>query len=125
MPQYAHKYDKCIGIFEEILSIDPYRIELLDVYSNMPYVKEKRKILLYLARWFMVLNKYRPETCCIGTILGISIMNTLFVMNLFNNKMILFIGKLLLESCIKCKYSLELRTESIELSSKYFDCIMN
>ena len=60
-----HKFDECIGIFEQILDIDPYRIELLDVYSNILYVKERRKELSYLAHRCMELYKYRAETCCV------------------------------------------------------------
>eukprot|EP01084_Bolivina_argentea_P284181 486940_1 len=60
-----HRFDECIEMFEQILMIDPYRIELLDVYSNILYVKEKRKELSYLAHRCMDLNKYRAETCCI------------------------------------------------------------
>ena len=60
-----HRFDECLSIFGDLLTIDPFRIELMDVYSNILYVKEKRKELSYLAHRCMELNKFRPETCCI------------------------------------------------------------
>ena len=44
-----HRFDECLNIFEDLLTIDPYRIELMDIYSNILYVKEKRRELSYLA----------------------------------------------------------------------------
>lgn len=43
------KYDAAEAIFEGIRSIDPYRIQDLDTYSNILYVKEKLPELSCLA----------------------------------------------------------------------------
>ena len=59
------KFEECMRVFDELLSIDPNRIELLDVYSNILYVKERRKELSYLAHRCMERYKYRAETCCV------------------------------------------------------------
>jgi len=52
-------------IYDDILRQDPYRIEDMDVYSNMLYVMEKRTKLSKLAHDFLALDKDRPEVCSI------------------------------------------------------------
>lgn len=42
-----------------------YSLDQKDVYSNILYVKENRVGLSNLAHEAVVLDKYRPETCCI------------------------------------------------------------
>ncbi len=44
---------------------DPYRLDQMDVYSNILYVKEDKVALSSLAHRAVKLDKYRPETCCI------------------------------------------------------------
>ena len=51
--------------FEELHSQDPYRLDNLDTYSNILYVKEAKAALSHLAHVAMKNDKYRPETCCI------------------------------------------------------------
>ena len=46
-------------------SHDPYRLDNLDTYSNILYVKEAKAALSHLAHVAMKNDKYRPETCCI------------------------------------------------------------
>jgi len=54
--------------FEKILKIDPYRIDDIDVYSNILYVADNRLTLSRLAHEFLALDKDRPEVCClVGT----------------------------------------------------------
>jgi len=54
--------------FEKILTIDPCRIDDIDVYSNILYVTENRLTLSRLAHDFLALDKDRPEVCClVGT----------------------------------------------------------
>jgi anaphase-promoting complex subunit 8 len=43
-----------------ILSLDPYRIDDIDIFSNTLYVREK---ILKLAHEFLELDKDRPEVC--------------------------------------------------------------
>lgn len=45
--------------------IDPYRIDSMDVYSNVLYAKESFSALSYLAHRVFLTDKYRPESCCI------------------------------------------------------------
>eukprot|EP01018_Ginkgo_biloba_P001203 Gb_18773 [translate_table: standard] len=57
--------DAAEGIFKDILKTDPYRIDGMDVYSNVLYRKESSVQLSYLAHRVSVTDKYRPETCII------------------------------------------------------------
>lgn len=59
------EFDEAEGLFEELLRTDPYRIEGMDTYSNILYVKECFAALSHLAHKAVLTDKYRPETCCI------------------------------------------------------------
>lgn len=56
---------KAIEIFQEILAADPYRLENLDIYSNLLFVREQKTEMAHLAHKAVEINKYRPETCCV------------------------------------------------------------
>lgn len=58
-------YFRAETIFDHILALDPLRLDDLDTYSNMLYVMEKRSKLSYLAQYASLIDKFRPETCCI------------------------------------------------------------
>lgn len=51
--------------FERILKLDPYRIDDIDVFSNILYVTDNRLKLSRLAHEFLALDKDRPEVCCL------------------------------------------------------------
>ncbi|KAJ8599760.1 hypothetical protein CTAYLR_003403 [Chrysophaeum taylorii] len=51
--------------FETLRAADPFRLEQLDIYSNVLYVKEARAELSRLAHAAIRTEKYRPETCCV------------------------------------------------------------
>lgn len=51
--------------FETLRAADPYRLDQLDIYSNVLYVKESRADLSRLAHSAMRTEKFRPETCCV------------------------------------------------------------
>ncbi|KAG1362283.1 anaphase-promoting complex subunit 8 [Cocos nucifera] len=51
--------------FEEILRNDPYRVDSMDVYSNLLYAKECFSALSFLTHKVFLTDKYRPESCCI------------------------------------------------------------
>jgi anaphase-promoting complex subunit 8 len=54
--------------FERILALDPYRIDDVDVFSDILYVTNNRLKLSRLAHEFLALDKDRPEVCClVGT----------------------------------------------------------
>jgi len=59
------EFDRAQNIFEDVFRADPYRLEGMDIYSNILYVKEAREKLSFLAHSAVMTDKYRPETCCI------------------------------------------------------------
>lgn len=59
------EFDEAEEMFDQILHDDPYRLEDLDVYSNILYVMEKYSKLGYLAQQATRTDKFRAETCCI------------------------------------------------------------
>eukprot|EP01104_Vermistella_antarctica_P020244 TRINITY_DN858_c0_g1_i1.p1 TRINITY_DN858_c0_g1~~TRINITY_DN858_c0_g1_i1.p1 ORF type:complete len:606 (+),score=101.61 TRINITY_DN858_c0_g1_i1:150-1967(+) len=52
-------------LFEELGRRDPHRLENMDIYSNILYVKEDKAKLSRLAHVAHQTDKYRSETCCI------------------------------------------------------------
>lgn len=61
----ARDYEDAQQTYETIRQSDPYRLEGIDLYSNILYVKELKADLSYLAHSLMKTNKYSPETCCV------------------------------------------------------------
>jgi anaphase-promoting complex subunit 8 len=59
------EFDEAEEMFDEIVQTDPYRLDDLDVYSNILYVMEKSSKLAYLAQLATRTDKFRVETCCI------------------------------------------------------------
>jgi anaphase-promoting complex subunit 8 len=51
--------------FQRILELDPYRIDDIDIYSNILYVTENRLKLSKLAHDFINVDRDRPEVCCL------------------------------------------------------------
>lgn len=64
---FYHKkdHDMSIQVFSELLQKDPYRLDSLETYSNILYVKDNPKDLGTLAYNSFLNNKYSPETNCI------------------------------------------------------------
>ncbi|XP_063884068.1 cell division cycle protein 23 homolog [Scylla paramamosain] len=57
--------DQAVTIFKELEAVDPFRLDNLDTYSNLLYVKEMRVELSHLAHRIVQVDKYRVETCCV------------------------------------------------------------
>ena len=70
------EFDEAEEMFDQIVADDPYRLDDLDVYSNILYVMEKSSKLAYLAQLATSTDKFRVETCCI---VGISLLAQFFV----------------------------------------------
>ncbi|GAM84011.1 hypothetical protein ANO11243_020020 [Dothideomycetidae sp. 11243] len=63
---HAKEYDSAAAIFSDILASHPYRLDSMDVYSNILYVMDSaRPKLSYLASLASATDRFRPETCCI------------------------------------------------------------
>lgn len=57
--------DEAVDVFQKLSSLDPFRLDNLDIYSNLLYVKEQRVELAHLAHKSVEIDKYRTETCCV------------------------------------------------------------
>eukprot|EP00899_Mesostigma_viride_P012992 jgi/Mesvir1/21694/Mv04114-RA.1 len=62
---HLRDFDEAQAGFEALLRSDPHRLEGLDTYSNILYVKESYSQLSFLAHSAVQTDKYRLETCCI------------------------------------------------------------
>ena len=64
--QYVSRnLDSAQESYENLRDIDPHRLQGLDTYSNILYVKERRSELSHLAHMTSKISKYAPETCCV------------------------------------------------------------
>ncbi|KAF5200200.1 Anaphase promoting complex subunit 8/cell division cycle protein23-like protein [Thalictrum thalictroides] len=59
------EFEEVEVMFEELQRNDPYRIDDMDMYSNVLYAKECCSSLSHLAHKLFMVDKYRPESCCI------------------------------------------------------------
>ena len=59
------EFDMAQRGFEELRVLEPYRLEHVDTFSNILYVKESKRDLSSLAHACVQVDKYRPETCCV------------------------------------------------------------
>ena len=57
--------DKAVQYFRQLSETDPFRLDNLDTYSNLLYVKDQRVELAHLAHKSVDIDKYRTETCCV------------------------------------------------------------
>jgi anaphase-promoting complex subunit 8 len=57
--------DPALELFEQVREEDPFRLESMDIYSNVLYIKDDRASLRYLAHHANLIDKYSPQTCCI------------------------------------------------------------
>ncbi|MED6185362.1 anaphase-promoting complex component apc8 [Stylosanthes scabra] len=61
--QYSlREFDQVEALFEELMRSDPYRVEDMDMYSNVLYAKECFSALSFLAHRVFMTDKYRPES---------------------------------------------------------------
>eukprot|EP01132_Coremiostelium_polycephalum_P003667 gene3667-4566_t len=58
-------YDVGEELFEKLIEIEPNRLENIDIYSNILYVRDKKAQLSMLAHRALTIEKFCPETCCI------------------------------------------------------------
>jgi len=58
-------FDEAQQMFQELRESSPHRMEGMDTYSNILYVKEDYAALSHLAHHAMRTSKFKPETCCI------------------------------------------------------------
>ena len=58
-----NNYDEAQTCFEHLLELDPCRINGMDTYSNILYVKEATAELSHLAHRVVQQDKFSPEAC--------------------------------------------------------------
>jgi anaphase-promoting complex subunit 8 len=51
--------------FDAVQQLDPYRMEEVDIFSNMLYVMDKRAKLGKLAHEYAEIDRNRAEVCCL------------------------------------------------------------
>lgn len=71
---YHHRdFDRAAVLFEELRRIDPLRLESMELYSNLLFVKEDAAGLSELSRSLSKIDKFRPETLIsIGNFLSLN-----------------------------------------------------
>ncbi|KAF7315598.1 Anaphase-promoting complex subunit 8 [Mycena indigotica] len=62
---HAHDFKQAQAQFERILEIDPHRADNIDIFSDVLYVTDNRLKLSRLANDFLMLDRERPEVCCL------------------------------------------------------------
>ncbi|EJD42767.1 cell division control protein 23 [Auricularia subglabra TFB-10046 SS5] len=60
---HQRDYELAERVFDKVLNLDPYRMENVDVYTNILYVMDKRIKLSKLAHDFLKMDKNSPEVC--------------------------------------------------------------
>lgn len=69
--QIAHTHhnlralDSAVKLFSQLQKVDPFRLENMDTYSNLLYVKDMKAELSHLAHHVCEVDKYKVETCCV------------------------------------------------------------
>lgn len=51
--------------FDRVREIDPYRLEEIEIYSNMLYVMNRKAKLGQMAHEYAEIDKNRAEVCCL------------------------------------------------------------
>jgi hypothetical protein len=65
MSSILTKYARTQELFEDLILYDDFDLEGMDTFSNILYMKEDFAGLSHLAHKAVLIDKYRPETCCI------------------------------------------------------------
>ncbi|GAA5879899.1 hypothetical protein JCM1840_000390 [Sporobolomyces johnsonii] len=62
---HVREFDESTALFTSLQKTDPYRVEDIDIFSNILYVSEKRAELATLAQEYTKMDRMRPEVCCL------------------------------------------------------------
>lgn len=58
-------FETAEAAFDSVQKLDPYRLDDVDIYSNMLYVMPKLGKLAQLAKEYCEIDRNRAETCCL------------------------------------------------------------
>ena len=61
---YTVDFSRAEAQFDKIIALDPYRLNDIDILSNILYVAENRTKLSKLTHHYLAIDKDRPEVCC-------------------------------------------------------------
>lgn len=59
------EFEQAERAFDDVRAIDPYRLEEIEIYSNMLYVMNRKAKLGKLAHEYAEVDKNRAEVCCL------------------------------------------------------------
>jgi anaphase-promoting complex subunit 8 len=59
------EFEEAEQAFDDVREIDPYRLEEIEIYSNMLYVMNRKAKLGKLAHEYGEIDKNRAEVCCL------------------------------------------------------------
>ncbi|GAA6010860.1 hypothetical protein JCM10207_003963 [Rhodosporidiobolus poonsookiae] len=62
---HVRDFDDSSSLFASLQTTDPYRLDDVDILSNILYVSEKRAELAALAQEYTRVERARPEVCCL------------------------------------------------------------
>ena len=63
--QNSRDFEGAIETFKEVRKLDPFRLDSIDIYSNLLYVKDLRVDLSILAHSVNSIDPFRVESCCV------------------------------------------------------------
>lgn len=58
-------FEMAEALFDQVQQLDPFRLDDIDIYSNMLYVMPKLAKLAQLAKQYCIIDRNRAETCCL------------------------------------------------------------
>ncbi len=59
------EFEQAEKAFDEVREVDPYRLEEIEIYSNMLYVMNRKAKLGKMAHEYGAIDKNRAEVCCL------------------------------------------------------------
>ncbi|ORY28646.1 cell division control protein 23 [Naematelia encephala] len=62
---HMREFEAAERAFDEVRRLDPFRMEDVDIYSNMLYVMDRRAKLATLAHEYAEIDRNRAEVCCL------------------------------------------------------------
>lgn len=62
---HMRDFESAESHFDAVQKLDPYRMEEVDIFSNMLYVMDKRAKLGKIAHEYAEIDRNRAEVCCL------------------------------------------------------------
>lgn len=65
LPFRLTDFDRAEKAFDAVRKLDPFRLDEIEIYSNMLYVMNKKAKLGKMAHEYAQIDKNRAEVCCL------------------------------------------------------------